>query len=110
MIKRPGILEGLKLMEEYFLRNIVTSELFRPEYECARKINDLLKKNDAIAKSDAVTIVSLFNETNEGEHYSGSGWEDFHMQLAHLLRIRGVNLEVDVRTRRFTIKADGQVE
>jgi len=66
MDERQKLLSGLKRIEAYFLRNCENHELFRPEYECALKINEQLVQKDRLSTSDAEYMVSIYNETNKG--------------------------------------------
>jgi hypothetical protein len=58
-----------------------------------------------LTANDAVDIVMLFNETNNGQHYNGSGWMDFRLHLIHLFTMDKLNFGVDSATGQIVIDA-----
>ncbi|RZJ99751.1 MAG: hypothetical protein EOO46_22050 [Flavobacterium sp.] len=94
---KTDVLHGLHLRSAYFENNIPNHELFRPEFEISEKINSILEKKDALTKSDVDDILNLLNDFEKIEHYDGSGWYDYQIQLAYFLRLSGFDTEVKNR-------------
>jgi hypothetical protein len=92
-VSKTDALHGLHLLSTYFERHMQNQELFRPEYEVSKTINSILKEKDALAKTDVVEILNLLNDIDKVEHYDGSGWHDYQIQLAHFLSLNGFNTE-----------------
>jgi hypothetical protein len=91
---KTDVLHGLHLRSLYFENNIQNHELFRPEFEISKKINLILDRKDALTKSDVGDILHLINGFDKVEHYDGSGWYDYQIQLTYFLRISGFDTEV----------------
>lgn len=101
-VTKTDVLHGLNLRSAYFDRNIPNHELFRPEFEVSKKINSILEIKDTLTKSDVDEILNLLNDIDKGEHYDGSGWYDYQIQLAYFLTLNGFNTEFENRQLRLT--------
>jgi len=104
MNDRHEILGRMRKIENYFLRNIETHELFQPEFECARTINDLLEKNEQLTTTVAENILSIYNKTNAAEHYAGSGWFDYQLHLIHILKLHNLITEMNHHTGQINLQ------
>jgi hypothetical protein len=99
---KTDVLHGLHLRSAYFENNIQNHELFRPEFEITKKINLILEGEDALTKSDVADILNLLNDVDKVEHYAGSGWYDYQIQLTYFLRLSGFDTEFENRKLRLT--------
>jgi hypothetical protein len=104
MIDRQQVLKEMKSIESYFLRNIATHELFQPEFECARTVNNLLEQNPNLTVTVAEEILSIYNKTNAAQHYDGSGWFDYQLHLIHILNLHNIPTKMDHHTGAINLK------
>jgi hypothetical protein len=95
MIDRQEVLKKMKKIEDYFQQNSLNNALFKSEFECARTIRGIAEKLESLTSEDVAYILNVYNETNAGEHYSGSGWLDYQLHLIHLLTIDNFEIQVD---------------
>jgi len=102
IVKKTDVLHRLHLRSAYFERNIKNHEIFRPEFDVSRKINSILERKDALTKSDVDEILNLLNDIDEVEHYDGSGWYDYQIQLAYFLKLNSFETEFENRKLRLT--------
>jgi len=79
----------MKKIENYFKKHSETDESFKPEFEAAKRVNQIILK-ERITKSDILEVVKIYNETNSKPHYDGSGWMDFRLHLQSLIRKSGM--------------------
>jgi hypothetical protein len=94
------ILARMEKFEGYFGSLSETNELFKPEFDCAKKIKELIRQNDTLTPQDVEIILKVYNDTNDGRHYNGSGWLDYRLHLIHLLSIDGFKVEEERLTGR----------
>ena len=99
----PSFEQRMKSLENYFKHHSQTEELFLPEFEAAKKINQIALKSE-LSASDFKQIVQIFNTTNLKSHYSGSGWFDFKLHIQTLLRQNNVKFETLPNTNIELIK------
>ncbi len=86
-------IDRIKRFEGYFLTNIKNNILFKPEFEAAKEINLILNKRE-IDKGDLLKITDIFNLTNKGKHYNGSGWMDLGLLIQGLIRSHGLHVDM----------------
>jgi hypothetical protein len=101
-LKKSEVLNGLRSVSAYFERNIQNHEIFRPEFEVSRTINNILETKDPLTKSDVTEILNLCNGIEKVEHYDGSGWLDYRIRLSHFLRMNGFEIEFKDKELRLT--------
>jgi hypothetical protein len=106
MIDPQEVLKKMRRTENYFLRSIAYCELFRPELECAKAINDLLEQNETLTTIVAGNILSIYNNTNAAQHYDGCGWFDYRFYVIHMLRLHGFKVGVNQHTGQISIKPE----
>lgn len=90
---RAEITLRMTRLEAYFQHNLHNEKLFTPEYDCAKAINTVVTQTDTLTQPQAEKIVQLINATKSQMHYDGSGWFDFELQVLHLLKVDGFNVD-----------------
>jgi hypothetical protein len=95
------ILARMEKFEGYFDSLSETNELFKPEFECAKRIKELFRQKDTLTLRDIESILKIYNDINDGKHYNGSGWLDYRLHLMHLLSIEGFTVEEENGTGRI---------
>ena len=89
------------MIEDYFQQNSLNNVLFQPEFECAKTVRE--KTVERLTGKNAEDILRLYNETNAGQHYNGSGWFDYQLHLKQLLIIDNFKVQVDNSSGRMRI-------
>lgn len=87
-------LASLNLCCVYFERNIQNSILFEPELETSEAINAILALKETLTSDDITDIVKRMKNIDNIEHYDGSGWFDYKLQLAYYLKLNGFEVEL----------------
>ncbi len=90
---KSDVLNGLRLRSAYFDTNIQNHAIFKPEYEVSKTINLILEENEMLTEPEIIEILTLLNDIEKVEHYDGSGWYDYQLQLAHFLCLNGFETE-----------------
>lgn len=90
---KSNVLNGLNQRSAYFERCIKEDALFIPEYEVSKTINLILNEKEILTERKVTEILTLLNDIEKVEHYDGSGWYDYQIQLAHFLRLNGFDTE-----------------
>ena len=103
--KKKEILTRMEKIEGYFGSLSETNELFKPEFDCAKKIRELLVKKNKLTLQDVESILKIYNDTNDGKHYNGSGWLDYRLHLMHLLSVEGFRVEEERWTFNILLKS-----
>lgn len=105
MTDRQEVLKRMKRIEDYFQRNSLDNVLFQPEFLCAKTIRERIETIGHLTTQDAEDLLKIYNETNAGQHYDGSGWFDYQLHLRILFKIDNLKAEVDFTTGRISINA-----
>jgi hypothetical protein len=95
MTERQVVLERMKKIEDYFQYNSLRNVLFHPEFVCASIIREKSEVAEFLTNKNAEDILKVYNETNAGDHYDGSGWQDYQLHLINLLTIDGFDIQFD---------------
>lgn len=90
---KADVLNGLSQRSLYFKENIKEHAFFIPEYEVSKTINLILEGKEVLTEREVTEILTLLNDIKKVEHYDGSGWYDYQVQLAHFLRLNGFETE-----------------
>lgn len=86
-------LERLKKISEYFGNKVTLSPLFEPEYIASKCINDKLIQSDSLTVAMVNDIIDIIISVERGDHYNGTGWLDYKMNLSQFLRHKGFEPE-----------------
>lgn len=105
MTERQEILKRMKKIEDYFEQCSADNKLFRPEFECAKTIRDIVGHGSQLTRQEAEEIVKIHNGTNAGQHHSGSGWMDYQLHLRHLLTVDNLKVEIESSSGQMRINA-----
>lgn len=80
----------MKKFENYFKKHSETDLSFKPQFEAAKQVNQIISK-EGFTKSDIFEVVKIYNEANSKPHHDGSGWLDFRNHLLLLFKNYGVD-------------------
>ena len=105
MTERQEIFKRMKKIEDYFQQCSLDDKLFEPELWCVKIIREKVGDVNKLTTKQAEEILEIYNETNAGQHYSGSGWMDYQLHLRHLLTVDNFKIEVDNASGRMRINA-----
>lgn len=90
---------GLQACCRYFQKCFSDNKFFEPEFEVSKKVNSVLETSLELKQSDVTEILKLVNSLLTQEHYDGSGWHDYEIQLRGYLKFHGYDTET--RDRRI---------
>jgi hypothetical protein len=90
---KSEFIKGLESRSEYFEHLIETNVLFKPEFDVSVEINSIIKSFPVINKEEAARIIGMINGLESLEHYNGSGWFDYKIQLSAYLKFNGFDVE-----------------
>ncbi len=93
MINKGNTFSGMQRICSYFESFIGKDNLFYPEYVAALAINSLVEALEVLKESDVQKILDIIKETENKEHYNGSGWFDYKLHVFHFLKNN--NFDVD---------------
>ncbi len=96
----------MKKIEDYFQQSSFDNILFQPEFLCAQRIRAKIENIEFLTISDAEDILKIYNETNAGQHYDGSGWFDYQLHLRLLITIDNLKVDMDNTSGRMRINTD----
>jgi hypothetical protein len=95
--ERKERLVGLQACCRYFQRCISDNKFFEPEFEVSKRVNSILETSPELTRSDVAEVLDLVNSLLTQEHYDGSGWHDYEIQLRGYLKFQGYHTETSDR-------------
>jgi hypothetical protein len=94
----------LKSRNKYFERHVIEQPLFLPEYEVSKEILEIIDTVDKTDEGKLVDIVDSYNKITSIDHYNGSGWFDFQIQLKGYFHHYGYSVEFEKDTAKMRIE------
>jgi hypothetical protein len=55
----------------------------------SRSINNLIESLEELTQEDVQQILNIINETENKDHYDGSGWADYKNHISFFLKKNG---------------------
>ncbi len=82
-----------------FESHSVTDSSFKPEFETARLINQMISKTQPLLKKDVQTMIDIINEVEDQDHFNGTGWLDYKMHCTSIMIREGFKVTIDKSNR-----------